>query len=94
MANNVVLACGSIHQGNRRFSADSRGRQCIFFSLAGLICHHAEMPMNMWNSRTIDKIVVQGDAMYRNALADGRIPMQKLSRLMIYHLQLAGPVKL
>ena len=94
MANNVVLACGSIHQGNRRFSADSRGRQCIFFSLAGLICHHAEMPMNMWNSRTIDKIVVQGDAMYRNALADGRIPMQKLCRLMIYHLQLAGPVKL
>ena len=36
--------------------------------------HHTEMPMNMWNSRTIDKIVVQGDAMYRNALADGRIP--------------------
>ena len=95
MANNVVLACGSIHQGNRRFSADSRGRQCIFFSLAGLICHHAEMPMNTWNSRTIDKIVVQGDAMYRNALAAvAEFPMQKLCRLMIYQLQLAGPVKL
>ena len=45
--------------------------------------------------RTIDKIVVQGDAMYRNALAAvAEFPMQKLCRLMIYQLQLAGPVKL
>ena len=34
MANNVLFACGNVHQGDRRFSAESRGRQCIFISLS------------------------------------------------------------
>ena len=38
MEYNILFACGSVHQGDRHFSAESRGRQCIFISLAGLIC--------------------------------------------------------
>ena len=38
IANNILFACGSVHQGDRHFSAESRGRQCIFIRLAGLIC--------------------------------------------------------
>ena len=33
-----LIACGSIHQGHERFSADSRGRQEIFMCLAALLC--------------------------------------------------------
>ena len=62
MGNNVLFACGSIHQGARCFSAESRGKQYIFISLAGLICQHAEIPENMWKSQIVDRIVEQGDA--------------------------------
>ena len=70
----TVVACGSIHQGDNRFDALSRGRQCTFVSIAGLIVHHTEKPIHSWNSDTIDHIVKKGDFMLRDALENGRIP--------------------
>ena len=80
MANNILFACGSVHQGDRHFSAESRGRQCIFISLAGLICpgicQHKEMTENMWNSQMVGRIV---------AFADGQIPdAENLSQSMFH----------
>lgn len=68
-----LFACGSIHQGNERFSSESRGRQCSYISLSALLVDQT-IPVFEWNSPTIDSILLLGDRMYLHALGNGLIP--------------------
>lgn len=52
------FTCGSVHQGDERFSNDSRGKQCSFISLT-LIALFVEqtIPVCEWNCQTVDNIL-------------------------------------
>ena len=46
-----LLACGSIHQGHERFSAQSRGKQCSFImSLSAILTAHVTTSVVEWNT--------------------------------------------
>ncbi len=55
---------GTYHQGDEKFSLDSRGRQCTPIACTALIVGSKINP-NVWSSDTIDNIVNLGDEMYQ-----------------------------
>ena len=62
-----LFTCGSVHQGDVRFSNDSRGKQCSFISLIALFVEQT-IPMCEWNCQIVDNILSLGDRMYVHAL--------------------------
>ena len=64
-ANLIVI--GSVHQGVRRFSNVSRGRQCTFMSLSALFICANGCRVSQWPAETVDQILI-GDAMYLKVL--------------------------
>ena len=55
---------GSFHQADvTSFSENSRGRQCLANSVAAAI-YSTQLPINMWTSSTLDRILVAGDELY------------------------------
>ena len=55
-----LIGCGSIHQGHKRFSDDSRGRQEIFMCLAALL-YEQFLPIREWRCQDIDQVLLHGD---------------------------------
>ena len=51
---------GSIHQGQEAFSEHSRGRQCVFMSLAALLFNLSNS-VDLWKQTNIDDILCHGD---------------------------------
>ena len=62
-----LFTCGSVHQGDERFSNDPRGKQCSFISLIALFVGQT-IPVCEWNCQTVDIILSLGDRMYLHAL--------------------------
>ena len=73
MSNADLFVTGSIHQGHELFSDISRGRQCSFMSFSALLCAQS-LPIEHWIAATVDQILVEGDAMYLDALERQTIP--------------------
>ena len=73
MLNAILSIAGSSHQGHERFSEISRGRQCSFMSFSGLLCAQS-FPVRHWDTATVDRILIEGDRMYLNALESQNIP--------------------
>ena len=73
MPNAILLIAGSSHQSHERFSDISRGRQCCFMIYSGLLCVPS-CPVRHLDNATVDKILVEGDMMYLNALDCQSIP--------------------
>ena len=73
MPNAILLIAGSSHQSHERFSDISRGRQCCFMIYSGLLCVPS-CPVQHLDNATVDKILVEGDMMYLNALDCQSIP--------------------
>ena len=73
MSNIDLIANASIHQGDGRFSDVSRGSQCAFMSLSALLCANS-YPVSRWTTQTVDRILVEGDAMYVKAFEEQTIP--------------------
>lgn len=72
MSNTDLIVNGSIHQGDDRFSDISRGRQCAFMSLSALLRANS-CPVSRWTTPTVDRILVEGDAMYVKAFEEQTI---------------------
>ena len=51
----IYLLNGSIHQGDRRFSDVSRGRQCAFRSLSAVLCANS-CDVSQWTAHTVDQL--------------------------------------
>ena len=60
---------GSIHQGHEAFREHSRGRQCVFMSLAALFFNRWNSA-DLWTQTNIDNILCHGDCMYLHALTN------------------------
>ena len=57
-----LFTCGSVHQGDERFSSDFRGKQCSFTSLIQTNSSVEQtIPMCEWNCQTVDNILSLGD---------------------------------
>ena len=63
---------GTFHQGNERFSVQSRGKQCAFMSLSAVLTAQ-NIPVIDWSKTTLDNVLLQGDKMYLKALNSGLI---------------------
>jgi hypothetical protein len=72
-----LFTCGSVHQGDERFSNDSCGKQCSFISLIALFVEQT-IPVCEWNCQTVDNILSLGDRMYLHALKNQLIPSTEL----------------
>jgi hypothetical protein len=72
-----LFTCGSVHQGDERFSNDSCGKQCSFISLIALFVEQT-IPVCEWNCQTVDNILSLGDCMYLHALKNQLIPSTEL----------------
>ena len=59
----AILIRGNINQGDECFNVKSRGKQCAFNSLLGLITARKK-PLTQWSPTTLNNILVQGDKMY------------------------------
>ncbi|KAK3709667.1 hypothetical protein QZH41_010996 [Actinostola sp. cb2023] len=51
MSSITLRIAGSIHEGNERFSEESRGRQCAFMSLTALLFAQ-RVPISLWDTDT------------------------------------------
>ena len=59
-----------IHQGDELLSVHSRGKQCAFMTLSALLTAR-HIPLNSWSRITLNRVLLQGDKMYLNALDSG-----------------------
>ena len=73
MSNATLIVNGSIHQGDRRFSDVSRGRQCAFMSLSALLCANSS-DVSQWTAHTVNKVLTAEDDMYLKAFQEKTIP--------------------
>ena len=73
----TLFLAGNLHQGHCLFSVDSRGKQCALVTLSELLTARS-IPLVQWSSRTVDNILVQGDKMYTNSMADRLINLDPL----------------
>ena len=73
MLNSTLFACGSIHQGDNRFSDITRGKQCAFMNFSALLCDKS-YDILTWRTETIDGILIKGDAMDLKAFDERSIP--------------------
>ena len=78
-----LFTCGSVNQGDERFSDDCRGKQCSFMCLIALFVEQT-IPICEWNCQIVDNILSLGDRMYLHALENKLIPSSEL--MSIYNL--------
>ena len=64
-----------MHQGDERFSIQTRGKQCAFMSLAAIITAQNN-PLIDWSTTMFD-VLSQGDQMYLKALNKGLIVLEQ-----------------
>ena len=62
-----IFIRGSINQGDDCFNDQSRGKQCAFNSLLGLLTAYKK-PITQWSPMTLNTILLQGDKLYLKAM--------------------------
>ena len=77
MSNATCFVRGSIHKGDSQFSNISRGRQCA------LLCANS-CDILTWTSDIIDRILIEGDAMYLKAFEERSIPDEETLSLSTF----------
>ena len=70
----MLVARGTVHQGDTSFSEESRGRQCAFMALTSLAYNQHETAVTNWQPETVDEILDIGDSQFVDALQTGFIP--------------------
>ena len=63
----AIFIRGNINQGDDCFDVESRGKQCAFNSLLGLLTAY-KIPLTQWSPTTLNSILLQGDKMYLKAM--------------------------
>ena len=72
----ALFLCATMHQGDERFSVQTRGKQCAFMSLAAVITAQNN-PLIDWSTTMLDNVLSQGDQMYLKALNKGLIVLEQ-----------------
>ena len=67
-----IYLSSHIHQGDERFDIQTRGKQCAFNCLLGLLTAHKK-PLVEWSPTTLNRILLQGDKVYLKAVNNGFI---------------------
>ena len=67
-----LITWGSIHQGHKRFSDDSRGRQEVFLCLVALLCEQF-LPIREWRCQDIDE-VSSSEVLAKNVSIRSKLP--------------------
>ena len=65
-----------MHQGDERFSVQTREKQCAFMSLAAVIIAQNN-PLINWSTGSMLDVLSQGDQMYLKALNKGLIVLEQ-----------------
>ncbi|KAG7299154.1 hypothetical protein JYU34_017689 [Plutella xylostella] len=65
--NDVSILRGSFHQGNDRFSIDSRGRQCTGIAATASVAFSLS-DANTWTVSDVDYILIVGDTYYHECI--------------------------
>ena len=68
MAN--LHVAGTFHQGDGRFSVQTRDKQCAFMSLSAVLTAQ-NIPVIDWSKTILDNVLLQGNKMYLKALNSG-----------------------
>ncbi|KAG5894349.1 hypothetical protein JTB14_031910 [Gonioctena quinquepunctata] len=68
LSDNISILHGSFHQGNERFSPESRGRQCTGIATVASVAFSLINP-NYWCKSDIDYMLLVGDKYYRDCIA-------------------------
>ena len=63
----AIFIRGNINQGDDCFDVQSRGKQCAFNSLLGLLTAYNK-PITQWSPATLNSILLQGDKLYLKAV--------------------------
>ena len=63
----LIYLSSHIHQGDESFDIQSRGKQCAFNCLLGLLTAHKK-PLTQWSPTTLNSILFQGDKLYVKAI--------------------------
>ena len=63
----AIFIRGNINQGDDCFDVQSRGKQCAFNSLLGLLTAYKK-PITQWSPATLNSILLQGDKLYLKAV--------------------------
>ena len=71
-----MLLCTKATIADERFSAQTRGKQCAFMSLAAVITAQSN-PLIDWSTTMFDNVLSQGDQMYFKALNKGLIVLEQ-----------------
>ena len=92
-----IFIKGNINQGDDCFDVDSRGKQCAFNSLLGLLTAYKK-PVSQWSATTLNNILLQGNKLYLKAKNSHliRLPpgvvylsvsdLPKLVTVILYHV--------
>ena len=72
----ALFLCATMHQGDERFSLQTRGKQCAFMSLAAVITAQNN-PLIDWSTTMFNNVLSQGDQMYFKALNKGLIVLEQ-----------------
>ena len=67
-----IYLSSHIHQGDESFDIQTRGKQCAFNCLLGLLTAHKK-PLVEWSPTTLNRILLQGDKLYLKAVNNGLI---------------------
>ena len=70
----MLVAGGTVHQGDTSFSEELRGRQCALMALSSLSYNQYETAVTNWQPETVDEILDSGDSQLLDALQRGFIP--------------------
>ena len=72
----ALFLCATMHQGDERFSVQTRRKQCAFMSLAAVITAQKNTLID-WSTTMFHNVLSQGDQMYFKALNKGLIVLEQ-----------------
>ena len=75
---------GTFHQGNNKYSAESRGNQCVCIDW-NTLCFSISKSASTWQGNDIDSLLDAGDKMYRDFGFIGYPYLEDLPKEVIFH---------
>ena len=75
---------GTFHQGNNKYSAESRGNQCVCIDW-NTLCFSTSKSASTWQVNDIDSLLDAGDKMYRDLGFIGYPYLEDLPKEVIFH---------
>ena len=78
----ALFLCATMHQGDERFSVQTKGKQCAFMSLAAVVTVQNN-PLIDRSTAMFDNVLSQGDQMFLKAVNKGLIVLEQGVRVFV-----------